>query len=325
MTETSVAKVGAELLEADRLAIAKILDGGCIGVIGDPWFKESITADLGDLVILLQPQRLDWLSRCRVVLIHSLWPDAPSAWESQFHPKFGNYMLDLIEICKGGRDGLSRQIPIIYWHMEGGNNNCWDMFRHFRDVADAVYTTSTDEVSLIRDEQPHKVVGHAAMGASVKLFGRERKPRKNSDGILFTGRWYADHEHRSYILQSVRKELLRLGIADKFKITNWGGNESWPEEFRKYLIPIARSMRDLADMYLESTLGINHNLWPGSVSMRYPGMMLAGLPIAHSIGYLSIALPSNEVAWDAESEVNRASGLQNWRLTSRILTMLESL
>ena len=306
----------------DIARIDAALDGKRLGVIGDPWFTESVVADLGERILLLDPNRPHDVTRCSAVLIHSCWPDLPSAWEGELLPTFGPKMERLIEMCNGGADGLGATVPIIYWHLEGGNESCWNTFRHFRDVATVIGTTNSADLDRIEHEQPGKHGLYVPMGASVAIFGAApRESFANSDGIIFAGRWYGDHSGRRTYLDLMRVAIENAGLGHIFMIPEWGNRKFWPAEYHKYLCK-KLTWAGLSRYYRYMRLGLNNDLWGGdSVSMRAPCMMMAGLPVANKPD--DLYLYANAIDWTETSRMLRERALDHWRLTERVALMLD--
>lgn len=306
-----------------RQQLEGILDGLKLGIIGDHWFLDSCKADLGHKVTILDPDYPDEVKNCRAVLIHSCWPDPPSPWEGELLPEFGPKMrrlLSLMEryvttaISPGERyESHIEKVPLIYWHLEGGNESCAKTFDHFKAASTAWASTS-----------PVDGVPHVPMRASETFFGKPHIGFEESRGILFTGRWYADHPGRCAFLDEARERIEAAGLGDEFIIPEWGARAHWPERFHKYLMPKIEPFSALGEAYRKARVCLNHNLWQGGTSMRYPGLVLSGVPIVNpgNVDRL-IDIYRDPIAWGIVRTWMDENLADGYDLTSGIIKLLK--
>lgn len=310
--------------ERDLRQIDKLLRGQPIGIIADPWMRQSLIADFnsdgGQRILPLTPDHIDQVDYCAAVLIHSQWPDE-GPWMGQMLPRFGEKMLELVDACFEGGEFSKPTVrkPILYWHLEGGNPHVKGMFDHFAAVASVIGTTAPSDVEYWETHYPGTPVLHVPMAASSVIFGIPHLPRSQSAGVIFPGRWYPAEKERCDFLRRLLTDLDYHDLLGEFMITEWGDKMSWPEEFHPYIVP-AMPFSKLGQLYRAMRLGINHNLWKGGVAMRYPCMAMAGLPVLSPHGSVGDML----VYWEDHSRFAAMEGAMTWRLTERVLMLLKA-
>lgn len=297
----------------DVVTISRLLGAYKLGVICDPWMADSLMADIPANIKFIHPDHPEDIEGCKALFLHSQWPDE-GPWSGEIQPKIGAKLWQLLSFCKNREHAPYK--PVIYWHLEGSEGS-YKMFRHLMDIADVCgFITAADH---LRSSCKKKTV--LQMGASYNIFSKPHKSFDKTDGVLFTGRWYADNIERCELLEVAKNVCDENDI--KFRITSWGDRSTWPAHFHPYLFPKV-PFDGLATLYSQYRVGLNTNLWPGAISMRYPCMAMAGLPVVgNNTREQLLALYNNREMWSAASRSIKAIATQTHRLTQKIANLLK--
>lgn len=173
-------------------------------------------------------------------------------------------LLEILDYCK--KEG----IPTVFWNKEDPTHFT-DRVHDFIATAkefDYVFTTAEECCELYRKEYGVKNVFALPFATNPRQFNPiETKPRSNK--IVFAGSWYANHEQRSALMESVLDALIDSGYELEIYDRYYGSVDElhkWPEKYSKFIRP-SLSHELMPEVYRSSHFGLNFNTVTDSVTM----------------------------------------------------------
>ena len=173
-------------------------------------------------------------------------------------------LLAILEYCK------KVGIPTVFWNKEDPTHHN-DLVHDFVDTAkyfDYVFTTADECVESYKKVHKIKNVFSLPFATNPRLFNPVEDGVR-SEHAVFAGSWYANHENRSKVMESILDGLIKNGfkldIYDRFYDDD-DPLHSWPERYKKFLYP-SKPHNEMPRVYKSSKFGLNFNTVTESPTM----------------------------------------------------------
>ncbi|QFU01726.1 Alpha-D-kanosaminyltransferase [Halomonas sp. THAF5a] len=173
-------------------------------------------------------------------------------------------LLSILDHCR--QEG----IPTVFWNKEDPTHFT-DRVHDFIATAkefDYVFTTAEECCELYKQEHGVKNVFALPFATNPRFFNPiETKPRTNK--VVFAGSWYANHEERSAVMESIMDALLESGYEIEVYDRYHGSGDplhEWPEKYREFIRP-GLPHQQMPDVYRSSQFGLNFNTVTHSATM----------------------------------------------------------
>ncbi|MCK0753996.1 glycosyltransferase [Chromohalobacter japonicus] len=228
---------------------------------------EALPIEPGNWLDVFQEKNPD------VFFCESAWSGADSVrrpWKGRVYTSknFKNEnrkdLFDILDYCK------KAGIPTVFWNKEDPTHHD-DLVHNFVDTAkhfDYVFTTAGECVESYKRVHRIKNVFALPFATNPRLFNPVEEGVR-SDHAVFAGSWYANHENRSKVMESILDGLVengfKLDLYDRFYDDD-DPLHSWPEKYKKFLHP-SKPHHEMPGVYKSSKFGLNFNTVTESPTM----------------------------------------------------------
>lgn len=228
---------------------------------------EALPIEPGNWLDVFQEKNPD------VFLCESAWSGVDSVrrpWKGRIYTSknFKNEnrkdLFDILDYCK------KAGIPTVFWNKEDPTHHD-DLVHNFVDTAkhfDYVFTTAGECVESYKRVHRIKNVFALPFATNPRLFNPVEEGVR-SDHAVFAGSWYANHENRSKVMESILDGLVengfKLDLYDRFYDDD-DPLHSWPEKYKKFLHP-SKPHHEMPSVYKSSKFGLNFNTVTESPTM----------------------------------------------------------
>ncbi|MDX1766155.1 MAG: glycosyltransferase [Candidatus Saccharimonadales bacterium] len=173
-------------------------------------------------------------------------------------------LLAILDYCK------KAGIPTVFWNKEDPTHHN-DLVHNFVDTAkyfDYVFTTAGECVESYKKVHKIKNVFSLPFATNPRLFNPVEDGVRNEHAV-FAGSWYANHENRCKVMESILDGLIKNGfkldLYDRFYDDD-DPLHSWPERYKKFLHP-SKPHNEMPQVYKSSKFGLNFNTVTESPTM----------------------------------------------------------
>ncbi|WP_030071923.1 glycosyltransferase [Halomonas alkaliantarctica] len=228
---------------------------------------EALPIEPGNWLDVFQDKNPD------VFFCESAWSGVDSArrpWKGRVYTSenFRNEnrkdLFEILDYCK------KAGIPTVFWNKEDPTHH-HDLVHNFVDTAknfDYVFTTAGECVESYKRVHGIKNVFALPFATNPRLFNPVEEGVR-SDHAVFAGSWYANHENRSKVMESILDGLVeggfKLDLYDRFYDDD-DPLHSWPEKYKKFLNP-SKPHHEMPGVYKSSKFGLNFNTVTKSPTM----------------------------------------------------------
>ena len=244
-----------------------------VAIIADEFTSNSFSGEF--IALPIEPE--NWLEVFQekqpdIFLCESAWagPDSVKRpWRGKiyasinFNKENRTTLLSIIDYCnKAG-------IPTVFWNKEDPTHHD-DRVHDFVKTAslfDYVFTTAEECVESYKKNYKVKNTVVLPFATNPRLFN-PIETGERSDHVV-AGSWYANHEHRCKVMESILDRLIkdgfRLDLYDRF-YSDLDPLHKWPDKYQRYLFS-SKPHNEMPGVYKSSVYGLNFNTVTDSTSM----------------------------------------------------------